>query len=148
MPSEREGLLITSTANPTLKRIRALASGHPDRGGSAFFCEGFQSVGRALTAGAEPRDAGVASALPNVAQQIGGALGPALLNTIWTSAVASYRPTGVPVNRAAALAAASVHGDTVAFSVVYVILFVSAVLCLLVLRRGRIPGAPGAVPAM
>ncbi len=53
MPSEREGLLITSTANPTLKRIRALASGHPDRGGSAFFCEGFQSVGRALTAGAD-----------------------------------------------------------------------------------------------
>ncbi len=108
----------------------------------------FAAAMNAATAGAEPRDAGVASALPNVAQQIGGALGPALLNTIWTSAVASYRPTGVPVNRAAALAAASVHGDTVAFSVVYVILFVSAVLCLLVLRRGRIPGAPGAVPAM
>jgi EmrB/QacA subfamily drug resistance transporter len=108
----------------------------------------FSAAMNAATAGAEPRDAGVASALPNVAQQIGGALGPALLNTIWTSAAAHYRPAAVPLSRATAMAAASVHGDTVAFTVVYVILFASAALCLLVLRRGRLQAAPGVLPVV
>jgi EmrB/QacA subfamily drug resistance transporter len=40
--------------------------------------------------GVANHDAGVASALVNTAQQIGGSLGTALLNTIFTSAVASY----------------------------------------------------------
>ncbi|MFB7664719.1 MFS transporter [Kitasatospora sp. NPDC056138] len=38
------------------------------------------------TYGVEPRDAGVASAMVNTSQQVGGAIGTALLNTIATSA--------------------------------------------------------------
>jgi hypothetical protein len=37
-----------------------------------------------------PDDAGVASATLNVGQQLGGSIGTALLNTIATSAAASY----------------------------------------------------------
>jgi EmrB/QacA subfamily drug resistance transporter len=42
------------------------------------------------TLGVEPRDAGVASAMVNTSQQVGGAIGTALLNTIATSVTTSY----------------------------------------------------------
>ncbi|MDX3693145.1 MFS transporter [Streptomyces europaeiscabiei] len=42
------------------------------------------------THGVEPRDAGVASAMVNTSQQVGGAIGTALLNTIAASATTSY----------------------------------------------------------
>ncbi|WP_151478266.1 MFS transporter [Streptomyces albicerus] len=42
------------------------------------------------TTGVEPRDAGVASAMVNTSQQVGGAIGTALLNTIAASATTSY----------------------------------------------------------
>ncbi|MFF5013584.1 MFS transporter [Streptomyces sp. NPDC001165] len=42
------------------------------------------------TSGVEPRDAGVASAMVNTSQQVGGAIGTALLNTIAASATTSY----------------------------------------------------------
>ncbi len=42
------------------------------------------------TLGVEPRDSGVASAMVNTSQQVGGAIGTALLNTIAASAATSY----------------------------------------------------------
>ncbi len=42
------------------------------------------------TYGIEPRDAGVASAMVNTSQQVGGAIGTALLNTIAASATTAY----------------------------------------------------------
>ena len=42
------------------------------------------------TFGVEPRDAGVASATVNTCQQVGGAIGTALLNTIATSVTTHY----------------------------------------------------------
>jgi EmrB/QacA subfamily drug resistance transporter len=42
------------------------------------------------TAGAGAEDAGVASALPNIGQQVGGSIGTALLNTLAASATATY----------------------------------------------------------
>ncbi|MFH9658570.1 MFS transporter [Streptomyces sp. NPDC017248] len=42
------------------------------------------------TQGVQPRDAGVASAMVNTSQQVGGAIGTALLNTIAASATTSY----------------------------------------------------------
>lgn len=42
------------------------------------------------TFGVEPRDSGVASAMVNTSQQVGGAIGTALLNTIAASATTSY----------------------------------------------------------
>ncbi|WP_418957561.1 MFS transporter [Streptomyces tritici] len=42
------------------------------------------------THGVDPRDAGVASAMVNTSQQVGGAIGTALLNTIAASATTAY----------------------------------------------------------
>ena len=42
------------------------------------------------TAGIAPRDAGVASAMVNTSQQVGGSIGTALLNTLATSAATAY----------------------------------------------------------
>ena len=58
----------------------------------------------------DPREAGVASAAVNTAQQVGGSLGTALLNTVAASATAGYLATHAIGLRAEAL----VHGYSVA----------------------------------
>jgi EmrB/QacA subfamily drug resistance transporter len=63
--------------------------------------------------GVSSQDAGVASAMVNTTQQIGGSLGVALLNTVAASATASYLV--VHGHAAPALAAGLVHGYTTAF---------------------------------
>jgi EmrB/QacA subfamily drug resistance transporter len=50
----------------------------------------FMPVFATATAGVAPQDAGVTSAALNTAQQVGGSIGTALLNTIAVSASASY----------------------------------------------------------
>jgi hypothetical protein len=99
------------------------------------------------TFGVAPRDAGVASATLNVGQQLGGSIGTALLNTIATSATASYlvglhlsaavlaSPRGRPV-----LAAAAVHGYTTAFWWTAGIFAGGAVVCGSLLRWGPLAG--------
>lgn len=56
------------------------------------------------TAGVKPRDAGVASAMVNTSQQVGGSVGTSLLNTLATSAATNYlagrRPTPAAVGQA------------------------------------------------
>jgi Na+/melibiose symporter-like transporter len=59
------------------------------------------------------RDSGVASALVNTTQQIGGSLGTALLNTIAALATANY----IAIHGRLAFNAGSVHGFSVAFAV-------------------------------
>jgi EmrB/QacA subfamily drug resistance transporter len=65
--------------------------------------------------GVDPENAGVASALVNTTQQVGGALGTAFLNTIAASATTSY--LAARSASPATLQAAAVHGYTVAFEV-------------------------------
>jgi len=65
--------------------------------------------------GVEPKDAGVASALVNTTQQVGGSLGTALLNTVAASAAATY--LAGHVKTVAAAQTAAVHGYTTAFTV-------------------------------
>ena len=65
------------------------------------------------TLGVEGREAGVASAMVNTSQQVGGSVGTALLSTIFASAVSSYAASHL---RSPGLAdAAAVHGYTAAF---------------------------------
>ncbi|HXB17004.1 MAG TPA: MFS transporter [Solirubrobacteraceae bacterium] len=65
------------------------------------------------TLGVEGREAGVASAMVNTAQQIGGSVGTALLSTIFASAVSSY--AAGHLHTADLANAAAVHGYTTAF---------------------------------
>jgi len=76
---------------------------------------GFAFVSLSSTAliGVGEHDAGVASALVNTTQQVGGSLGTALLNTIATSATATFLVANG--HSATAVAQSLVHGYHVAF---------------------------------
>src|SRR6201989_409864 len=65
------------------------------------------------TLGVPPNEAGIASAMVNTSQQIGGSIGTSLLSTIYASAVTSYLTSHAHV--AGVASAAQVHGDTTAF---------------------------------
>jgi hypothetical protein len=86
------------------------------------------------TLGVEPHDAGVASATVNTSQQIGGAIGTALLSTLATSATNSYLAGAHP--SAALIAHATVHGYTTAFAWSAALFALGAILAALVFPRG------------
>jgi hypothetical protein len=92
------------------------------------------------TTGVADADAGVASAMVNTNQQIGGAVGTAALSTIFASALARYlssqRLPAPPVR-----AAAAISGYTVAFGVSCALFLAGAILTALLLR-GASPGTP------
>ncbi|MBR7834231.1 DHA2 family efflux MFS transporter permease subunit [Actinospica durhamensis] len=85
-----------------------------------------------------PRDAGVASATANTAQQVGGSIGTALLNTIAASAVTSYvashAAAHVPPTEVQAQAA--VHSYQVVFWICAAIFAIGALICFGLLRFG------------
>jgi EmrB/QacA subfamily drug resistance transporter len=88
------------------------------------------------TLGLAPQDAGVGSATLNTAQQVGGSIGTALLNTLAAGAATSYL-----VGRAltpASLRAAQLHSYTTAFLWSASIFVAGAVVAGLVLQRGRL----------
>ncbi|MHA3704543.1 MFS transporter [Jatrophihabitans sp. YIM 134969] len=92
--------------------------------------------------GVEPEDAGVASAAVNAMQQIGGAVGTALFNTIAASVLASYitsngghTPPQSPQDGLIA-AAGAVHSYQIAFWIAAAIFAGGAVIAALLLRSG------------
>jgi len=94
------------------------------------------------TLGLAPQDAGVGSATLNTAQQVGGSIGTALLNTVAAGAAASYMVgrSATPTN----LQAAAVHSYTTAFLWSSLIFVAGAVVAGLVLERGGLASlAPG-----
>jgi len=99
------------------------------------------------TLGVQPADAGVASATVNSCQQVGGSIGTAFLNTMATTATASYLVGKLPTRHNAALAA--LHGYTVAFWWAMGIFLIGAAVAALLLRPGAIEPAlqPQPVPA-
>ncbi len=101
------------------------------------------------TMGVSPADAGVASAMVNTSQQVGGSVGTALLSTLAGSAAASFLAdnAGSPD----AVAAAAVHGYTTAFWFSSAIFAIGVVVSAIVLRSGAMQTAPapaGAEPVM
>jgi predicted MFS family arabinose efflux permease len=85
--------------------------------------------------GVEPKDAGVASALVNTTQQIGGSLGTALLNTLAATAATTYLATHA--KGAAVARAAAVHGYTTAFTVSAILLALAAVVAGVLVQASR-----------
>jgi predicted MFS family arabinose efflux permease len=105
----------------------------------------FASAMATATFGVEAHDAGVASAMVNTMQQVGGSIGTALLSTIAASAVTSDlagvagRPSALDLSRAA------VHGYTTAFWWAAGLYIGGAVICTALLSsRSRLAGAPAA----
>ena len=86
------------------------------------------------TLGVDPADAGVASATVNSCQQVGGSIGTSFLNTMATTATATFLSGKLPTRANAAQAA--LHGYTVAFWWAAGIFAVGALVALLLLRPG------------
>lgn len=92
------------------------------------------------TLGVEGREAGVASAMVNTSQQVGGSVGTSLLSTIFATAVASY--TAGHLHTPGLADAAAVHGYTTAFwwSVgIFVLGFLMALVILPGRAKPRVP---------
>jgi hypothetical protein len=111
----------------------------------------FVPLGNTSLTGVDPHDAGVASAMLNTTQMVGGSLGVALLNTVFTTATASYIRTNGPASAELGV----MHGYNVAFTVSAVLLGASALLTFLLIRHLRQPLPPAgdddddqAVPAV
>lgn len=84
------------------------------------------------TSDIDASDAGVGSAMANTSQQIGGAVGTALLSTLFSSALTRYLASHHPERGLAA--AATLHGYVVAFSVSAGIFAGGAVISAVLLR--------------
>jgi EmrB/QacA subfamily drug resistance transporter len=99
------------------------------------------------TGGLPARDAGLASGLFNTSQQVGGALGLAILSTIAASrtthalSVAGPHPTDLQT------AEALVHGYVGAFAGASILLALGGVLLMLLLRKGDVDAVAAAEPA-
>ena len=89
------------------------------------------------TSGVDTEDAGVASAMVNTSQQIGGTVGTAALSTIFTTVLGRYLDNHQPPTPAVASAGA-IHGYTVAFHIASVLFLVGAILTAIILRSGRL----------
>lgn len=86
--------------------------------------------------GVSGRDTGVASAMVNTSQQIGGSLGVALLNTIAATAATSYAATHTELGKMVQPFAVT-HGFTVAFKVSAALLFAGALVLFFFINVGK-----------
>jgi len=82
----------------------------------------FPAISNTALTNVGPADSGVASALVNTTQQIGGSLGTALLNTVAATATVGY----ITVHGASSVSAGLVHGYAIAFAVGAIFLVVAA----------------------
>jgi predicted MFS family arabinose efflux permease len=91
------------------------------------------------SAGVAPEDVGVAGSLANVVQQIGPAVGIAVLSTVAATATTHYATGHTGIHNLAA--DATVHGFTVSFWYGTAIFAAAAVICTTLVRAGTRTGA-------
>ncbi len=110
----------------------------------------FVPVVLGVTSGVQPAELGIASAVLNTAQQVGGTLGLAILVTIAADATKSALNSevvsqGAQKAREAALTA-TLHGYTTAFVVGASIAFVAFLIALVAIHPDAPVGAPSSTP--
>jgi MFS family permease len=93
----------------------------------------FVPLSATALSGVANHDAGVASAMVNTTQQVGASLGTAILNTIFTTALASY--VAAHGTSPAAQASGAIYGYNVAFTVSAALLAIAGILAALFIRR-------------
>jgi EmrB/QacA subfamily drug resistance transporter len=106
----------------------------------------FGSSFNTATSGALPHDAGVASAMVNTGQQVGGALGTALLNTIAAGVTSDRLASFGSQPDPAQVAEAVVAGGSYAFFAAAGILVLAAAVVALVMPKGT--PAPASEPVL
>jgi len=98
------------------------------------------------TLGIDRHEAGIASAMVNTSQQVGGSVGTALLSTLFASAAASYASSHAHARGIAS--GALIHGYTTAFWWAAGIFGVGLLVALLVLPGNIKPRAPATQPSL
>jgi len=123
---------IVNIALPTAQR--ALSFSNADR---QWIVTGYALSLSVATVGLTT-DAGIASAMVNTTQQVGGSVGTSLFNTLAASAVTAYALANhaTATSVATLQAQATVHGYRVVFTYAAVFLATGAVIAGLLLRRG------------
>jgi EmrB/QacA subfamily drug resistance transporter len=106
----------------------------------------FAPTQNAATSGVEHRDAGVASAMINTVQQIGGSIGTALLSSFAASAAEDYMTGKTPSQELAAHAAIESYHTVFWWSAGFFVL--AAVVAAVLFRTGPLDVDPDAPPAM
>jgi EmrB/QacA subfamily drug resistance transporter len=91
------------------------------------------------TQGIRPQDAGVASAMVNTSQQVGGSIGTALLNTIAAGATTAW----ITANASSDATQAAVYGYVTAFWWALAIMLLAALLVATLVRTDNRTGATG-----
>jgi EmrB/QacA subfamily drug resistance transporter len=101
----------------------------------------FPALSNTALTNVQVEDSGVASAMVNTTQQIGGSLGTALLNTVAATATAGF----IRANGRSSVSAGLVHGYAVAFAVGAGLLVVAAIVAFVLVqdRPGALPAASG-----
>jgi EmrB/QacA subfamily drug resistance transporter len=100
---------------------------------------------QAATSGVDRQFAGVASAMVNTSQQVGGSIGTALLNTLAATAAADFLVAHAPVSESV-MADAAVHSYSVAYWWGAGFFAVGAVIAALLFRRKGRPAAGQTAP--
>jgi len=134
------GLLLSGGGTAYLGQL-TVTSGYPGHILPALLAMGlgfgmiFAPATNTATAGVPAYDSGVASALVNTMQQVGGSIGVSILSTVAASATTSYLLTHHTGAQAAA--AAATHGYTLAFTISAALLGLGALLTVLMLPSHR-----------
>ena len=98
------------------------------------------------TSGVDFKDAGVASAMVNTMQQVGGSIGVALLSAFAAQATRHYLDAHAhETPHAEVVKAAATHGYTFAFGISAAIFLFAAVVCGALIRKHPPPAATVAV---
>ena len=99
----------------------------------------FGPVQNAATSGVRPNDAGVASAMVNTAQQIGGSIGTAVFSSLTTTAITGYLSVhAATATQPATIAEATLAGYHLVFWVAAAVFLASAVLAALLFPSGAL----------
>lgn len=102
----------------------------------------FGPVQNAATSGVESHEAGVASAMVNTAQQIGGSIGTAVFSSLAASAITNY----LHAHAATATQPATIAGYHLVFWIAAAVFLGSAVLAAILFRSGPLPVDADAAP--
>ncbi len=107
----------------------------------------FASAQNAATSGVRSHQAGVASAMVNTTQQIGGSIGTATVSSLAATAVATYlKAHAATATHTATIANATIAGYHLVFWIAGAVFLVGAALAALLFRSGPLPADPDAEP--
>jgi EmrB/QacA subfamily drug resistance transporter len=109
----------------------------------------FGPVQNAATSGVQAEEAGVASAMVNTAQQIGGSIGTAVFSSLTTTAITNYLQThAATAAHPATIAEATLASYHLVFWAAAAVFLVAAAVAALLFRSGPLPINQDAEPAL